>query len=93
MREEELSWIWSYRPDLADKILELDLLEDFDNESNYKGGDKKLEDMLMSKVGGRRELLQKTVKYMRFSIDELKNTYNLRDMQLVDVIATKSCCK
>ena len=29
LKEEELSWIWSYRPDLADDLLELDLSEDF----------------------------------------------------------------
>lgn len=28
-REEILSWIWSYRPDLTNELLELDLSEDF----------------------------------------------------------------
>jgi len=29
LKEEELSWVWSYRPDLANEILEMDLSEDF----------------------------------------------------------------
>ena len=28
-REEILSWIWAFRPDLADEILEMNLSEDF----------------------------------------------------------------
>lgn len=28
-REEELSWIWSYRPDLANELLNLELSVDF----------------------------------------------------------------
>ncbi|MFK7971439.1 MAG: hypothetical protein AB8F95_13800 [Bacteroidia bacterium] len=28
LREEELSWIWSYRPDLADELLKLELSDD-----------------------------------------------------------------
>nr|WP_298997904.1 hypothetical protein [uncultured Allomuricauda sp.] len=29
LKEEVLSWIWAYRPDLASELLELDLTEDF----------------------------------------------------------------
>lgn len=29
LREEELSWIWSYRPDLSDELLKLELSDDF----------------------------------------------------------------
>lgn len=29
LREEELSWIWSYRPDLSDEFLKLELSDDF----------------------------------------------------------------
>lgn len=29
LREEELSWIWSFRPDLSDELLKLELSDDF----------------------------------------------------------------
>lgn len=29
IQEEELSWIWIFRPDLADELLKLELSEDF----------------------------------------------------------------
>ena len=29
LREEELSWIWSYRPDLSEELLKLELSDDF----------------------------------------------------------------
>ncbi len=35
LREEELSWIWSYRPDLSDEFLKLELSDDFRMLINY----------------------------------------------------------
>lgn len=29
LKEEELSWVWSYRPDLSNELLEMDLSDDF----------------------------------------------------------------
>lgn len=30
LREEKLSWIWSFRPDLAEELLKLELSDDFE---------------------------------------------------------------